>query len=162
MCWRGPPFWWGMKTADVKIGQQYYATVSGGRVRVTVLGQTERFAHRVGCKVVVVVEFRCRNERTGREVFKSARQLTPVPERTAKQDMATIVAFVDGVLPSVTVVERLEPKPVVVGYTNDELGLPLVTTDCPAHGTLCADAHCGRRETPAERHARIYADAMNH
>lgn len=157
-----------MKTADVKIGQQYYATVSGGRVRVTVLESRERQGFRKG------IVFRCQNERTGREVFKTARQLTPITrERAPGMDDAAVRilmraafpkvdrALVDAVLPPVTVIPQLETKPVVVGYTTD--GLPLVSTDCPAHGTLCADAHCGRREeTPAERHARIYADAMNH
>jgi hypothetical protein len=168
-----------MKTNDVVVGGQYFATISGARARVTVLQRTENLTRTwdVHGGVKLVVKFRCMNMYTGREVFKSARQLVPAPALkplSAEQAMDALVSIADGSMPADHVKVAAEAviaacpavvpsKPAVVGYTDD--GLPLTAAaapkwsshepECPAHGALCHGAWCRARHNH-----RVYNEAM--
>jgi hypothetical protein len=91
-----------MKQADVKVGEQYMARISGALVRVTVLAVTSKsgWSSRGGGRLgqgglVSKTAYRVRNERTGREVTKSAAALRPAVKRTAEEDMSALVSYTD-------------------------------------------------------------------
>lgn len=179
-----------MQISKVRVGRFYMLALrGGGEEKVLAYGILREF----GQPPLVTVK-----DEAGEIEHVKARRLTPI-ELTQEQKMNTLVAFIDGAVPTGVIFAEVAnspadvdsahvsesdgsaeaiaerpvwSKPTVVGYTND--GLPLTAEavsktlvkspcgerECPAHGSLCHGAYCAARETPAERTARVYAEAM--
>lgn len=154
-----------MKRNEIKVGREYVVTVGGKygfTVKETVVGFEGKVIFTRGGY--------------GEKCRRMSRHFVKAVERTQEQKMSTIVAFIDGGVPTgVIFAKGLESspavplggyvaaaraaKPSVVDFTED--GLPLTAA---AAKTLVTRGDLrlvvSRPETPAERIARVYAEAM--
>ncbi len=151
-----------MQISKVRVGRFYtLALRGGGTEKVLAYG----ILRELGQPPLVTVK-----DEAGEIEHVKTRRLTPI-EPTPEQAMNALVAFADGGFANSPVdvgsshvsefrirqeYQRLHSKPTVVGFTED--GLPLTAE--AVSKTLVKTCDETRPETPAERVARVHAEAM--
>lgn len=167
-----------MKRSEIKVGREYVVKV-GGRYGFT--------ARETVTEIVGKIFFT--RGGYGEKCRRLSRNFVKAVELTQEQKMNTIVAFIDGAVPTGVIFaefanspvdvgsahvsefrlrqeyQRLHAeKPAVVAYTED--GLPLTVAAAKTLVKVCDETRgdtrlvVSRPETPAERIARVHAEAM--